>query len=516
MAKKFLNIVALALVVCALTSLCACSERAKQNPIPTDLTDKTVKSNGGLAVRYGKYLYFINGFAGETALNTFGDVTRGAVCRAEIGADGAPDIKTTKIIAPKNAFSKENSGFRTLPGGIFVAGDNLFYNTTSVDKNSKREYKTSEGVLARTSLDGSTTETVTELEGNDISLYAGDNSAYLAYLYDKYLYAVNAKTMKITKLSLNNGKPPKAKPKKKDKRAGQDTVTGCKFGGDYVVYTLYNRKNESHYSEDVIVWAFSLKDGTHKKLLGSADYDPSGKTLYVTTLSSVVPLDAGGFALYYSRKGNDSDSNDGYYCREFKSDLTFAPGGEKMLSLKADNCEYSSFYRLTSGHVLATGKDCLDVFMPDGARATDAEHPDGIRISVGKDRTVADICEDADSVVAHYKKDGKPYSIRLLAKKADGTPDLTTAYDGEARLLFDGKIDENFPKGEIVDGILYYFDKDMANNIFYFRIPDEKTQAGSDSGKKDPSEKKGKLLGLLSDKDMLDLISDPPKDSDDD
>ena len=61
MKKKILITVAIMLLAALMTTLAACNTSYKQDALP-DSPDASAKvsSNGGLAVKVGKYLYFIN------------------------------------------------------------------------------------------------------------------------------------------------------------------------------------------------------------------------------------------------------------------------------------------------------------------------------------------------------------------------------------------------------------------------------------------------------------------------
>ena len=60
MKKKIIFTIVCAVLLCCV--LAACGENTNQNAIPTVAGD--VSDNGGMAVSYGDYVYFINGFAG--------------------------------------------------------------------------------------------------------------------------------------------------------------------------------------------------------------------------------------------------------------------------------------------------------------------------------------------------------------------------------------------------------------------------------------------------------------------
>ena len=105
MKKKLLSLIICVLLISVMAfTLVACNENYKQDAIETDLTDKTVESNGGLAVRVGKYLYFINGYADEGGENDFGEAVKGAIMRVEL-ENGAPKANTLKTIVPKNVYN---------------------------------------------------------------------------------------------------------------------------------------------------------------------------------------------------------------------------------------------------------------------------------------------------------------------------------------------------------------------------------------------------------------------------
>ena len=111
--KKKLTILfaALLVVVTAAVVIGGCTENLKQDAIATEFSD-VVASNGGMAVVYGNYLYFVNGYAGETASNTFGEVVKGAVCRVAL-TNGVPSGEA-QVIVPKNVYGTDKTY-----GGIY-------------------------------------------------------------------------------------------------------------------------------------------------------------------------------------------------------------------------------------------------------------------------------------------------------------------------------------------------------------------------------------------------------------
>ena len=62
--RVFLVIVAIALLACVLGALVACESYKSSSVIKGGEKDAVVESNGGLVVKQGGYLYFVNGYSG--------------------------------------------------------------------------------------------------------------------------------------------------------------------------------------------------------------------------------------------------------------------------------------------------------------------------------------------------------------------------------------------------------------------------------------------------------------------
>ncbi len=488
MKKKTLVITLCVVLAILVLAFAACSENTKRDPVKTDIPkDATVTDNGGMAVRYGNYVYFINGFAGETAINTFGTPIRGSICRATL-KNGEPDYKTVQTIVPKNVFGEDKTY-----GGIYIVNDYIYYNTTSVDKNSNREYKNTQGVLTRTSIDGSKTETLTELNDNDIVLYAGDNSKYLVYSFDSYIYSVNSETNEIKLLTKPNAKKP---------TSDKQTAVAYKFAGDYAVFTMYNYADESNYSVDYIVWAFNLKTGELKEILNSDIYNGNKDrtVLYTTTISDIIPT-KDGFTIYYSKKGNDSGKlKDGYYSYTFNDkNMTFDAKNEVRYTYGTD-AAYTPFNRLSNGYTLAFAKKYFDVFASDGTAVKTAEGKP-MRLNFEKEVTLVSVEETAEEVFVYYLLDSKFYYVKLFDKN---NGEFTQASD-DAVYFFSGKYNSSYVSYDIIDNVIYYLNDDMEDNAYYYMFDIKKIN-------KDTDRATGKILGIISEKDKVTLVAEEVSD----
>ena len=485
--KKKIVLLTICLLLVGAFVFSACSEKTDRKPIATDLTGATLSDNGGMAVRYGDYVYFINGYAGETASNAFGEVVRGAICRTTL-KNGVPDYESVEIVVPKNVYGEDKTY-----GGIYIVNDYIYYNTTSVDKDSNRDYKSDEGVLMRTSIDGSKTEVVKEFDDNDVVFYAGDNSKYLAYVYDNYAYLVNSSDNAVTLLSKANGKNPTDE---------KQTVVSYKFAGDYLVYTMYNYADESNYSSDYIVWACNLKTGKQSPIMSSDIYNGNTErtVLYTTTLTDVIPT-ADGFVIYYSKKGNDNGKNDGFYSCEFKADNpAFDKEKEVRYTYETTVNAYTRFTRLSNGYTLAFNAKLFDVFAADGTKATDSES-NYLRLNFEKEVTIIDVAETADEVYAYYLLDSKFYYIRLFNKAGD----VLTPASADAVAFFAGKYNSSYTSYDFIGNVIYYFNDDMEDNAYYYVVPAFDTITAT------TDKATGKILGIISEADMITLIGEEVK-----
>lgn len=195
-----------------------CGESSYGGSVKVEGTQDTtyaVHSNGGNAVQYGNYIYFINGSASyedtDGKNNVWGDVVKGALYRAELTGDknGAEfdvkglvsevtneyiefktsagvdyddnpiDVANVQLIAPKIIGT---SGYTS--GGIFIYDNYVYYATPNNVRNKAGEYQYRKTDYLRTSLDGKTTQ----------KLYTSENdtatSPYAFYKQGENVYLV--------------------------------------------------------------------------------------------------------------------------------------------------------------------------------------------------------------------------------------------------------------------------------------------------------------------------------------
>lgn len=217
--KKKILVIVLALVLAALP-LAGCSGDSGYSAIQVTGTQDTayaVHSNGGTAVQYGNYVYFINGTGGyeDTADggNVWNKTVKGALYRAELlgtknGAefdvqgefsplsnkyfefayttdkdfDDEPiDATLYQQIAPKVIGT---SGYAN--GGIFIYDDYVYYASPNNEKNKAGTVQYKKTDFFRTSLDGKNTQklftSAEDTADKPYSFYKQNGKVYLVVL----------------------------------------------------------------------------------------------------------------------------------------------------------------------------------------------------------------------------------------------------------------------------------------------------------------------------------------------
>ena len=131
--KKFIKtFLALVLVAVSAIAFVACG------PTYSETTNSTsgVVSNGGSAVKYGGYLYFINGTnANDGTNNTAGQVTRGAIYRAKLNNQGDVILDEDGNITQTEVVVSSLVGYNN--GSISIFGDYLYFASPNAGQNSK-------------------------------------------------------------------------------------------------------------------------------------------------------------------------------------------------------------------------------------------------------------------------------------------------------------------------------------------------------------------------------------------
>lgn len=175
MKKKLFSVFAAVLVlVLCVAALVACNPY-KADSIGSGDSSAAVESNGGYVVKQGKFVYFINGYVGESADNTWGAATKQGIVRAEI-KDGKVDPKSAKLVVPKSVYNSSNIG------GIAIHGEWIYYTSVNTDKDKSGTASTVNTDFMRTKTDGSVTQRIGTI---------GTRSAKYIFTKSRVLYYTN-------------------------------------------------------------------------------------------------------------------------------------------------------------------------------------------------------------------------------------------------------------------------------------------------------------------------------------
>lgn len=466
--KKKILITILCVAAILACVLSGCTENLKQKPIATNYSD-VISSNGGMAVVYGDYLYFINGFGGKDIDNTYGKVVRGAIARVNL-KEGKPDAKA-QIIVPKNVY-----GTDTTYGGLYIANDYIYYPSTSTDLDSKGEPKIDRMVILRTKVDGSLTETVAKFDDHTVVFKVVGNN--LVYVRENGIFAINLADKKFPVTTI----------------AESITSNGYLFNEEFIFFTTNNGDDATNN----IIKVYPLIGGEVKELITSKLLDSSEKTLYTLSLISIINESSDAVTLFYTKTDNGINTPEvGVYSYTFdKATFNFDKTAEvRFTHNKNDttNLAYTKFYK-AGDSILALDTNRFDVFKKDGTRVkTTARGGEVINaaVDVGSAVTMFTVEESESGVDLWYLNASILYKTRIFTKAGN----VYTFVDTNANKIFSGTYDPAYVSLEKIGNVIYYFNTNISSNAYYYVIPEETTSETDTT--------KGNVLGIITETDII-------------
>lgn len=351
--KKKLLVLIIA-VFAAVAVLSGCTETFRQNAISGDYDNLTIESNGGLAVRAGKYVFYLNGYAGQDGENVFGEALKGAVMRATIKDNGDIDPDSAVVIVPKNVYNTVKTS------GLFIVDGWLYYTCPSTKKDSSGKYQTANMVLLRTKLDGTDTEEIKTFSAYTPTFKVG-KTAVMYYDSSTYeLHSINLEDKKDTTV---------AETVRGFVFSDNDPANGFNEWAFYVKNPedavgathneVYKVKLDGTGSEKLIDGKSSYSDALkNEQIKGSA-----AEKGFNITLKNVY-LKADGIRLIYSKTDSGQNTvSQGLYMLETGDGIAFDETRETKLSSNGKVSEqddsYTSFYFIDDDNILATGSSSV-------------------------------------------------------------------------------------------------------------------------------------------------------------
>lgn len=235
--KKSL-IILVACLMLALVVFAACDQSDVFTPVvKSDFSGKTVEDNGGIAVKYGDYIYYVNGFHGDaSADNSYTNTIRaGAIVRVKaseidnIVALNDEDLSSkekneriaaavkehVELVVPCYYYSQNESN--TNIAGIYIFNDRLYITTPNQELTEGGQKKTNQLVLESYQLDGSDRKQHFVFTGSawststvnlEIMLSQVNGEVYATYVLESNLHSVKVGdgTDKVIAEEISNAK----------------------------------------------------------------------------------------------------------------------------------------------------------------------------------------------------------------------------------------------------------------------------------------------------------------------
>lgn len=439
MKKKLLSLIICVLLVGVMAvSLVACNENYKQDAIGTDLSDRTVESNGGLAVRVGKYVYFINGYADVAGENDFGQAVKGAIMRVELD-NGAPKAGSLVTIVPKNVYNTNTNV------GLTVSGDYIYYTSPSVEKGSSGEAKTSNMWIMRTKLDGTGTQVLVKLEDYTTNFRIAGN--YLVYQdAERNLHAIDLNSKKL-----------KDEIVKEEISSAMLSYAYASAIPEAVFFTTTaENKTETHNE----IWVFA--NGSVKKVIDAKNSykaeNLAHKNGYNLSILDVQVIGGKTRLLYTKTDSGANTTSKGDYYFDFDGNYTFSEAGEVRMT---SGVNYTAYKFFNGNNVLASDSDSIDYLRQDGDKwVSDVV----IKASSAK---LLKVTEANNTVVATYLASNVVYEIKILDKTGDSTYAKALS---SAKTVFNSKFDSSWQGLDVIGNVVYFFNSDVKNNAYYLDL----------------------------------------------
>lgn len=315
--KNFAIIICLIALVFALT---ACNPYYKQPAVGGAELDKPIENNGGLVVKQGKHIYFVNGHEGFEVDNTFGIPFKTSIMRAELKSDGSIIKDSQRVIVPKNIYSSSNAS------GIYIYDGWIYYATPNTEKTKEGEVNTTHLDFMRTKVDATRTELLHTLDSRSVNFRF--DKGRLVYSKDDEIISVDLTAKKPNTVS--------NRAVILDRVASSKIIYSNGIFSDYI-FAVRNLKEDISYKtyNDLCV---IKSDGTNFKTIITEnsytnDTNDFNNLFKINILNYVVESD--GLTLYYTKSNTigGTANNMGIFCYKFTdTEFAFNKDNEKQLS----------------------------------------------------------------------------------------------------------------------------------------------------------------------------------------
>ncbi len=319
MKKKFTLLLAVLLLCTVFLAAC----QFPNNRLSGVANDFVVESNGGTAVRQGKYVYFVNGQEDTTdekgKNNLWGDVVKGGIYRATLkGTEVSANLSDTSIkdfvissddipfnysmgkdyddndievidverLVPKNVTQVKGKG-------LFIYNGYIYYTTPDYRKDRSGVVQYTHVDFMRTSLDGSKTLYITTSKTADVdyNIYSRGNKTYLVTYEESKLISFEMDSKRVTKKTLiSDAATDVVFAVKEQWYKGIDTTKLS----DFVLFTRDQTDDDTYKAGNTVCMASPdgkyIKDVLQEGLKHNLERIDDNVLLYTETTGSLVDL----------------------------------------------------------------------------------------------------------------------------------------------------------------------------------------------------------------------------------
>jgi len=450
MRRKFwLLVIGVLLLVCALCSFAACESYKATALKKVGDPKAVVYSNGGLVVRQGNYLYFVNGYSGYLSDNGkdnwFGTPVKGAIVRVTYNADGSLGNDYTVVVPKTVMASSENVGFS-------IFGNWIYYVSPSPDTDRYGKVQTDTLQFLRTKLDGTGTQLILELDDTSVKYkYTASALVYFDSSKNK-LYSKSLTAKKFDEDEKGNVIDEKVSSVHFIKNETYDPAVKGFTVGDYILYT---KNSEASFDYTNTLYACDPRGKNKQTVITSSSYT-DGK-YSISLLGSKV--EDGALSIYYTKTAyvgtSSSGSVVGTYAYRFAAGNTFnfAVANEKELTYAS----LSSIYPLGYEEgVVKTSSDAV-LYRIDGTATSYGSLDLSTLVAVQND-------------TFYYLKDSELYYYPM-----DGESNAHRAYTTGEKMM------TSFTGVEYYDGYLYFILDDDYDYMARIKLADVDIYSGKDA-----------------------------------
>ena len=467
--------IAVALICCVLGALVACESYKSTALEKVGDKNADVTSNGGLIVKQGGYLYFINGYTGYLTTkgsdNWFGNVVKGAIVRVTYHEDGTLGDDYVVVVPKSVMASSENVGFS-------IYGEYIYYVSPSAEEDRAGAVQTDTLQFMRTKIDGTDTEVILEIDDTSVK-YKYTPTAL--FYYDSAASKLYAKD--LTKKSI--------KTSDKGLLISEDVASVCfpknetyspAKGVTIEDYVFYTKNSEDAYDYGNTLYVASPSGDVNKEIVGATLDGDKKYNISIIASSS----EAGKVTIYYTKTSYTGTSSSGsvvgtYAYRFENSNFAFNRTNEKLLTTETLSSVFALGYE--TGLVVYGSSTSTLVYGIDG---------------------VDDSCSGLNMSTLVAAVDGTYYYLDgdnlLLAFDMDNASNARYAYTtGE-------KVMTSFAGVEYLDGYLYFIVDDEYDYVYRLNL--------STISVTDPDSVSFERIGILTEADETKMKEAEEKDED--